>query len=29
MLAGRTSPQDVIDRTQSDWEEYHSELEAS
>ena len=27
MLAGRMSPQDVISRTQKDWEEYHSELE--
>jgi raffinose/stachyose/melibiose transport system substrate-binding protein len=26
MLAGRISPQDVIDRTQSDWEAYHEEL---
>jgi raffinose/stachyose/melibiose transport system substrate-binding protein len=26
MLAGRTSPQDVIGRVQSDWEEYHQEL---
>jgi raffinose/stachyose/melibiose transport system substrate-binding protein len=26
MLAGRTSPQDVISRTQDDWEEYHQEL---
>jgi raffinose/stachyose/melibiose transport system substrate-binding protein len=26
MLAGRTSPQDVVDRVQSDWEEYHQEL---
>jgi len=29
MLAGRTSPQDVIDRTQKDWEEYHQELAGS
>jgi raffinose/stachyose/melibiose transport system substrate-binding protein len=26
MLAGRISPQDVVDRVQSDWEEYHQEL---
>jgi raffinose/stachyose/melibiose transport system substrate-binding protein len=26
MLAGRISPQDVIDRVQSDWEEYHQQL---
>jgi raffinose/stachyose/melibiose transport system substrate-binding protein len=29
MLAGRMSPQDVIDRTQKDWEEYHQELGGS
>ena len=29
MLAGRISPQEVVDRTQSDWQEYHSELEAN
>jgi raffinose/stachyose/melibiose transport system substrate-binding protein len=26
MLEGRISPQDVIDRTQEDWDEYHEEL---
>ena len=26
MLAGRMSPQDVVCRTQDDWEEYHTEL---
>jgi raffinose/stachyose/melibiose transport system substrate-binding protein len=26
MLAGRTSPQDVISRVQDDWDEYHKEL---
>jgi len=26
MLAGRTSPEDVISRTQDDWEKYHEEL---
>ena len=26
MLAGRTSPQDVVSRTQDDWEKYHQEL---
>jgi raffinose/stachyose/melibiose transport system substrate-binding protein len=29
MLAGRISPQDVIDRTQDDWEKYHQELAGS
>jgi hypothetical protein len=29
MLAGRISPQEVIDRTQADWEEYHQELQAT
>jgi len=29
MLAGRMSPQDVIDRTQKDWEEYHQQLAGS
>ena len=28
MLAGRMSPEEVIKRTQADWDEYHSELEA-
>jgi hypothetical protein len=28
MLAGRMSPEEVIKRIQSDWDEYHSELEA-
>src|SRR4051794_37900711 len=28
MLAGRMSPEDVIKRTQADWDDYHSELEA-
>jgi raffinose/stachyose/melibiose transport system substrate-binding protein len=27
MLAGRMSPEDVISRTQADWEKYHAELE--
>jgi raffinose/stachyose/melibiose transport system substrate-binding protein len=26
MMAGRISPQDVIDRVQSDWEKYHQQL---
>jgi len=26
MLADRTSPEDVISRTQDDWEKYHEEL---
>jgi raffinose/stachyose/melibiose transport system substrate-binding protein len=26
MLAGRITPQEVIERTQADWEEYHQEL---
>ena len=26
MLAGRTSPEDVISRTQDDWEKYHEDL---
>jgi hypothetical protein len=25
-MAGRISPQDVIDRVQSDWEKYHQQL---
>jgi raffinose/stachyose/melibiose transport system substrate-binding protein len=29
MLAGRMSPEDVISRTQNDWEEYHQELAGS
>lgn len=29
MLAGRMSPQDVIEKTQSDWDEYHQELEGA
>jgi raffinose/stachyose/melibiose transport system substrate-binding protein len=29
MLAGRISPQDVIDRVQSDWEKYHQRLAGS
>jgi raffinose/stachyose/melibiose transport system substrate-binding protein len=28
MLAGRMPPEEVIKRTQADWDEYHSELEA-
>ena len=26
MLAGRTRPEDVVSRTQEDWEKYHEEL---
>jgi hypothetical protein len=26
MLAGRITPQEVVERTQADWEEYHQEL---
>jgi hypothetical protein len=26
MLEGRISPEDVVSRTQEDWEEYHAEL---
>ena len=29
MLAGRTSPQDVVSRVQKDWEEYDKELQGS
>jgi raffinose/stachyose/melibiose transport system substrate-binding protein len=29
MLAGRISPQDVVSKTQSDWEQYHKELTGS
>jgi hypothetical protein len=29
MLAGRTSPQDVISKIQKDWESYHQELSGS
>ena len=29
MLAGRISPQDVISKTQTDWEAYHKELAGS
>jgi raffinose/stachyose/melibiose transport system substrate-binding protein len=29
MLAGRTSPQDVVSRTQKDWDAYHKELTGS
>jgi raffinose/stachyose/melibiose transport system substrate-binding protein len=29
MLAGRISPQDVVSRTQKDWEQYHQELTGS
>jgi raffinose/stachyose/melibiose transport system substrate-binding protein len=29
LLAGRMSPQDVVDRTQKDWEEYQQELAGS
>ena len=27
MLAGRASPEDVVERTQADWEKYHARLE--